>query len=87
MIEALIASIQEISRWIIADPAAVAAELAPSTGIPADALKLAISRQSFGVSPLDEQVVADQQAVADTFEKLGLLPKPISIRDAVANGT
>ena len=52
VIEALIASIQEISRWIVADPAAVAAELAPSTGIPADALKLAISRQSFGVSPL-----------------------------------
>ena len=51
VIEALIASIQEISRWIVSDPAGVAAELAPSTGIPVDALKLAISRQSFGVAP------------------------------------
>ena len=51
VVAALIASIEEISRWIVTDPAGVAAELAPSTGIPADALKLAISRQSFGVSP------------------------------------
>lgn len=87
VVEALIASIEEISHWIVADPAAVAAELAPSTGIPVDALKLAISRQSFGVAPLDEQVIADQQAVADAFQELGLLPKPIVIRDAIAGGS
>jgi sulfonate transport system substrate-binding protein len=83
VIEALIASIQEIGRWVAANPGEAAAELAPSTGIPADALELAISRQSFGVAPLSDRVVADQQAVADTFQKLGLLPKPIAINEAV----
>ena len=39
------------------------------------------------MAPLTDEVVADQQAVADTFEDLGLLPKPIAIRDAVANGS
>ena len=84
---ALIASIQEIGRWISANVDQAAAELSPSTGIPADALELAISRQSFGVAPLDQKVIDDQQAVADTFKKLGLLPEPIRISDAVANGT
>jgi sulfonate transport system substrate-binding protein len=84
---ALIASIQEIGRWISANIDQAAAELSPSTGIPADALALAISRQSFGVRPLDQQVIDDQQAVADTFEQLGLLPEPIRIDDAVASGS
>lgn len=85
-VAALIATIREIGDWIIASPAEVAAELAPTTGIPAEALELAISRQSFGVAPLTDQVIADQQAVADTFQSLGLLPRPISIRDAVVVG-
>ena len=51
VVAALIATIQEVSRWITANPAEVAAELAPSTGIPADALELALTRQSFGVAP------------------------------------
>jgi sulfonate transport system substrate-binding protein len=59
------------------------AELAPSTGIPAAVLDVAIKRQSFGVAPLSNKVIADQQLVADTFHGLGLLPKPIKITNAV----
>lgn len=87
VIQALIASIREIGAWIQASPDEAAAELAPSTGIPADALKLALSRQSFGVAPLDAEVIASQQAVADTFRNLGLLPHAISIDDAIVNGS
>lgn len=86
-VAAIIAAIGETGDWIRANPAAAAAELAPATGIPVDALELAISRQSFGVAPLTDEVVADQQAVADTFEALGLLPKPVKVSDALANGS
>ncbi|WP_283179749.1 sulfonate ABC transporter substrate-binding protein [Gemmobacter sp. 24YEA27] len=79
----LIAAIAETGAWISSNPDAAAAELSPSTGIPEDVLKIAIGRQSFGVGPITDQVVADQQAVADTFHKLGLLPKPITVADAV----
>lgn len=85
-VEAIILAISEIGEWIKANPEAAAAELAPSTGIPTDALELAISRQSFGVQPLTAQVVEDQQAVADAFDSLGLLPKPVVISDALAEG-
>ncbi|WP_029356724.1 sulfonate ABC transporter substrate-binding protein [Bosea sp. 117] len=79
----LIEAIRETDDWIQKDPAAAVAELAPSTGIPAPVLAVAVARQSFGVAPLTEKVVADQQLVADTFFALGLLPKKITVADAV----
>ena len=61
----------------------VAAELAPSVGIPAPILSVALGRLSYGVAPLDQTAIADQQRIADTFHGLGLLPKPIRVADAV----
>lgn len=83
VIDALIAAIGETDAWIQKDPAAAVAELAPSTGIPASVLSVAIARQSFGVGPLTDKVIADQQLVADTFHGLGLPPKKIVIAEAV----
>lgn len=85
-VEGLLAAIGEIDIWIADNPRAAADELAPSTGIPPDALELALTRQSFGVQPLTPEVVADQQKVADTFASLGLLPRPIRIEEAIAAG-
>lgn len=86
-VRTIIGAISEIGAWIKANPKAAADELAPSTGIPVAALERAISRQSFGVAPLTPEVVADQQAVADTFAKLGLLPKPVEVSKAIVNGS
>ncbi len=86
-VKTIIGAIHEVGEWIKANPTAAADELAPSTGIPVAALELAISRQSFGVAPLTPEVVADQQAVADTFSKLGLLPKPVEVSKAIVNGS
>lgn len=47
-IEGLLTAIHDIGVWISDNPRAAADELAPSTGIPADALERALGRQSFG---------------------------------------
>ena len=83
VVDAVIAALAEIDVWTKANPAAAAKELAPSVGIPAPVLEIALERQSYGVKPLDGDVVAEQQSIADTFHALGLLPKPIVIADAV----
>jgi sulfonate transport system substrate-binding protein len=46
-------------------------------------LKLALSRQAWGVKPITPEVIAEQQKIADTFSALGLIPKPIKVADAV----
>lgn len=82
-IDALLQAIGEIDAWAKVNTDAVAAELAPSVGIPAPILTVALKRLSYGVQPLDAQTVADQQRVADAFHRLGLLPKPLTVADAV----
>ena len=52
-------------------------------GIPAPVLQVALDRMGYGVQPLDAAVTAEQQQIADTFHALGLLPKPISVKDVV----
>ena len=87
-VDAVIAALAEIDAWAKDNTDAVAAELSPSVGIPAPILTVALKRQSYGVKPLDAGVVAEQQRIADTFHKPGLLPKPVAISEAVrANGS
>ncbi|WP_424974241.1 sulfonate ABC transporter substrate-binding protein [Methylobacterium brachiatum] len=76
-------AIGEVDTWAAGHAETVAAELAPSVGIPAPVLRVALDRLSYGVTPLDAAAVADQQRVADAFHSLGLLPKPIRVADAV----
>jgi sulfonate transport system substrate-binding protein len=83
VVDALIASIGETDAWVEGNKQTAADELAPSVGIPADILKVAIDRQAYGVKPLDEAVVKQQQDIADTFLKLGLIPSAITITEAL----
>jgi len=34
------------------------------------------------VAPVTDEVLGKQQRIADTFHDLGLIPKPITVRDA-----
>ncbi len=61
----------------------VARSLAAVTGIPLDIQTIAANRSSYAVGPVTDDIVATQQGVADRFYKLGLIPKPIAIRDIV----
>lgn len=83
VVDAILDGVKEIGAWVKADPKAVAAEFSPLLGIPEPILEVAIARQQYDVKPITPEVVVQQQAVADTFFKLGLIPKEIRISDAV----
>ncbi|MCJ2035646.1 sulfonate ABC transporter substrate-binding protein [Methylobacterium sp. J-068] len=82
-LDATLAAIGEIDAWAKDNTDAVATELAPSVGIPAPILTVALRRLTYGVTPLNAETIADQQNVADTFHRLGLLPKPLDVASAV----
>lgn len=75
--------LQKVDEWAQHKPKEVAAALAPLTGLNAPTLELALGRGGFGVSYLNDKVIAEQQKIADTFLSLKLIPKPLSIREAV----
>ena len=71
------------AKWAEAHRDEVAKSLSTVTGIPLDIQTVAANRSSFAVGPITDDIVATQQGVADRFYKLGLIPKPIVVRDAV----
>lgn len=83
IIDATLAAVDDIDRWARDNARMVADQLSPQTGIPASILEVALARQSYGVKLLDASVVAEQQRIADTFFKLGLLPKAIDVASVV----
>lgn len=79
----IIDGLAEAARWAENNRAEVAAALAAVTGVPLDVQTVAANRASFLIGPITDDIVTTQQAVADRFHKLGLIPKPVVVRDAV----
>ena len=79
----VIDGLAEAARWAENNRAEVAVALAAVTGVPLDVQTIAANRASFLIGPVTDDIVTTQQAVADRFYKLGLIPKPIAVRDAV----
>jgi sulfonate transport system substrate-binding protein len=48
-----------------------------------EAVRRFVNRSTYSVVPLDADVIRSQQAVADRFAKLGLIPKPVNVSDIV----
>jgi sulfonate transport system substrate-binding protein len=71
------------TRWADQHRDQVAAILAEASGVDLAAEQRSIDRAEFTFGPLNNDVLAQQQAVADRFQKLGLIPAPIRIQDIV----
>lgn len=77
--------VKQISEFAKNNPTEVAKFLSPALGIDAATLEKAEKRREYGVLPLTDEVISKQQAIADTFHDIKLIPKKIAIKDAVAN--
>ncbi|MFT4080207.1 sulfonate ABC transporter substrate-binding protein [Rhodomicrobium lacus] len=82
-VKAVIEELRSVDAWVKTDPKAAAAQLSASTSVPAPILEVALERQGYGIVPISDDVVKAQQNIADTFLALGLLPKPITVSEAV----
>jgi sulfonate transport system substrate-binding protein len=83
VLEAVIEEIGKLDGWAKQNPKEVSAFLAPVVGLDGPTAELAVSRYSYGVRPIGEGVIVEQQKIADTFFELKLIPKQIRVRDAV----
>ncbi|SHG72228.1 sulfonate ABC transporter substrate-binding protein [Bradyrhizobium erythrophlei] len=71
------------AKWAESHREEVAKALSAVTNIPLDIQTVAANRSSFAVGPVTDDIITTQQGVADRFFKLGLIPKPVAVRDAV----
>ena len=70
-------------RWADSHHEEVAKAQSEATGVDIDAVKRFVSRSSYRVVPVDDETVKSQQAIADRFAKLGLIPKPVNVPDII----
>jgi sulfonate transport system substrate-binding protein len=76
-----------VDQWAKTNPKEAAAALQPQIGLDQATLELALSRGGYGVTPVNDAVLAEQQRIADAFYDLKLIPKHINVRDATLQGT
>lgn len=80
---AVIEEVTKVTQWAADNRDKFAELISASIGIDLEVEKVAIARADLEVGPVNPDVIAQQQATADSFNKLGLVPKTISVRDAV----
>src|ERR1700761_3511169 len=81
VVDVVLDALNEADDWAKNNIQAVAEQLSPSIGIPASVLEVSLKRESYGILPINNEVIASQQRIADTFVALGLVPKAINVSD------
>ena len=79
--DVVLEALNEADEWAKNNIETVAEQLSPSVGLPASVLAVSLRRESDGLKPISDEVIASQQRIADTFHALGLLPKAIKVSD------
>jgi aliphatic sulfonates family ABC transporter substrate-binding protein len=79
----VIGELDEAGRWADAHHEALARLLADATGVDIEAERVAVERSTYGAELMAEPAIRDQQAVADKFFELGLVPRRVDVRAAV----
>jgi sulfonate transport system substrate-binding protein len=84
-VRAINADIETATQWAGAHRNEAAELFSKASGVPLAAEQLVVARADYTAGPLDDKIIARQQAVADRFYKLGLIPEKIKVSDIVWN--
>lgn len=71
--------VKTIEAWAAANRDAAASELASVLGLEKPITQLYVDRIQFGLTPVTPEILAEQQAIADTFHALKLIPRKIDL--------
>lgn len=82
VVQALQAALTQTDRWADTHSAEVAQLISSETGIAESVLLTVEERRVYGIEPMTEEIVADQQILADLFLEIGLIPDKLDILSA-----
>ncbi|MBV4366684.1 sulfonate ABC transporter substrate-binding protein [Erwinia sp. BNK-24-b] len=80
--EKVLTELGTLSDWANKNPQETAKILSASTGLPQPVWQRAIARMPFGAERMTPEVFKEQQALADKFTQIGLLPVKINVNSA-----
>ncbi|MBW4580318.1 MAG: sulfonate ABC transporter substrate-binding protein [Tildeniella nuda ZEHNDER 1965/U140] len=83
LLKAILEEVRNLESWSAQNRDEVASVLVDALKLDAAAVKKATQRRQFGLQPVTDDLLTEQQKVADAYYDLKLIPKKISIRDTV----
>jgi sulfonate transport system substrate-binding protein len=82
-LSSLLQAINAAAAWASSHPEDLAQTLAAVTGVPLAAQRVAAGRGVYAVQPMNDAIIARQQAIADLFATLQIIPEKLDIRAIV----
>lgn len=79
--------IQQVNTWAQAHLDDVAKFIAPQIGVDVSVEQQITHRANYKLLPMTDQIVSDEQKVADTFYEQKIIPKQVSIKEATWQGS
>jgi sulfonate transport system substrate-binding protein len=86
VLSALLDALRREAAWGEGHKTALVKIVADASGLPADIVEASLRRGPLAVAPMTPDVVARQQASADIFTAIGVIPRHITIADATWTG-
>lgn len=84
ILKVVVEEIQKSSAWANENPEELTKMLSDILGIDEASMKLAVERRVYGVEEeISEEIITEQQSIADTFFELGIIPKKINVKERV----
>ena len=83
VIEVVLGAARDVYAEAAKDIPGTAKTFSAAAGFPEPVMEVALSRRTFGILPMSNPVIAEQQKIADTFKELGLILAAINVSDAV----
>lgn len=83
ILKIILHELAKVDEWGRQNVKEVAAILGPQIGLGPEVAEVAAARYSYGIKLISDEVVNEQQKIADVFASLKLIPKKINVRDAV----
>lgn len=81
VVSAVISELAKVAAWSDVHRDEVAQLLSDGTGVPLDAMQRAVGRTGFTIGPVTDDIVQQQQQVADRFHRLGLIPVHVNVAE------
>jgi aliphatic sulfonates family ABC transporter substrate-binding protein len=83
LVAAINEEVRRATTWAGLHREDAAQQFSTATGVDLDAETRSVGRTSFDYGPITDVIIRQQQAVADRFYRLGLLPAPVNVADIV----
>jgi sulfonate transport system substrate-binding protein len=85
VVEIIYEEVKKTEKWVSENPKEAAEFLSPQIGMDIETLERTLNRRTFGLEKVTDEVINDQQKIADQFYELKLIPKEIKIEEATIN--